>query len=134
LSGAQIKVAELGVSAALVTAAAGLASATPSMMPPEQILVGAMDHRADVYSLGALLFFAAVGEPPFKGGSGEHLMAAQLGFRPPRPSDLNRDIPEGLELVILRAMARRREDRFPGMQALGDALASWLMGWRDEEA
>jgi len=84
-----------------------------------------MDHRADIYSLGAVLFHAVVGEPPFKGGSGDDLLAAQLGFRAPRPRDLNPTVPEGLEFVLLRAMARRREDRYQSMGEFRDALTKW---------
>jgi serine/threonine-protein kinase len=129
--GHRVKVLGLGVSAAILTWSASLVASTPGMMPPEQTLLQAMDHRADVYSLGALLFFALVGEPPFKGGS-DAVMAAQLGFRPPRPRDRNANVPEGLELVILRAMAKRREDRYQSMAELEAALASWRRGWSEE--
>ena len=123
-----------GLSHAALVGPASVVSATPDMMPPEQVLRQDMDHRADVYSLGAVLYFAAVGEPPFKGGSKDQMIAANLGFRPPRPSDRAPEVPDGLELIILRAMARRKEDRYQSMEQFQDALVQWATSWTEVDA
>lgn len=130
--GSRVVAHDVGVMAAVLTGPALTALSSPGMIPPEQIALEAMDHRADVYSLGAVLFFAVVGEPPFSGGSAGQLQAAQLGFKPPRPRDKNPKVPEGLELIILRAMARRREDRHQSMRELRDDLSRWAASWRGE--
>lgn len=132
VDGDGVAIRDVGVMAAVVSGPALTALSSPGMIPPEQVALEAMDHRADVYSLGAVLFFAVVGEPPFSGGSAGQLQASQLGFRPPRPRDRNTTVPEGLELIILRAMARRREDRYQSMGELRDELARWTASWREE--
>jgi serine/threonine-protein kinase len=115
-------VLELGVAAAILADGALLAN-TPLSIAPEQIRTRAMDHRGDVYSLGCCLFTAAVGKPPFDGVAGLQLLAAQKGWRAPRARDLNPNVPEALELVLLRAMAERPTDRFESMGELAQALA-----------
>lgn len=126
VDGARIKTLELGVAAAIFADTPFLTN-TPGSMPPEQIANGPIDERSDVYSLGCCLFTAAVGRPAFGGpvGSGAEMRAAQAGWRSPRARDLNPAVPEGLELILLRAMAVRPDDRFQSMRAFAGALTEW---------
>jgi serine/threonine-protein kinase len=112
---------ELGVGASIF-ADGGVMANTPSSMPREQMMNDAVDHRSDIYSLGACLFTAVVGKPPFDGGAHD-LMASQAGWKAPRARDMKPDVPEALELVLLRAMATRPEDRFQSMEEFAQALS-----------
>jgi serine/threonine-protein kinase len=120
VGGDRVITVELGVGAAIF-ADGGVLANTPAAMPREQMMNDVVERRSDIYSLGACLFTAIVGKPPFDGGPQE-LIAAQAGWKAPRARDLKPDVPEGLELVLLRAMATRPEDRFQSMEEFAQAL------------
>jgi hypothetical protein len=96
---------------------------TPLYMPPEQVLGlhRQIDARSEVWSLGALIYEMLAGEPPFGGKSLVELSKA-ITQAPPRPLV---HIDEALEQVLLRALAKKREERWPSAGALADALAAW---------
>jgi serine/threonine protein kinase len=123
------KVLELGVADAIFPSSTLLAN-TPASAPPEVILGSGGDHRSDIYSLGCVLFTAVVGRPPFGGGLGPELMAAHVGFRAPRARSFNPAVPEGFELILLRAMARQPEDRYQTMGEFKAELSRWLVTQR----
>jgi serine/threonine-protein kinase len=87
---------------------------TPAYMPPEQAegRLDEIDARSDVYSLGATLYAALCGRPPFSGQTPLEILNRVSQEDPPVPSSLNRNISPALEAVILKAMAKRREDRY----------------------
>jgi serine/threonine protein kinase len=120
----RVRAAECGVAAAILADAPMLAN-TPGSTSPEQILNGVVDQRADIYSLGCCLFSAAVGRPPFSGGAGAQMVAAQVGFRAPRAREMNPAVAEGLELILLKAMATHPNDRFHSMGDFSSALSQW---------
>ena len=72
-----------------------------------------MDGRADLYATGAVLFECVTGRPVFEAPSLVALLARHLEDAPPDPRQLNADIPESLAAVILRALARKPDDRWP---------------------
>jgi serine/threonine protein kinase len=108
----------------------GRAVGTPAYMSPEQA-AGALDRlgpASDVYSLGATLYHLLTGLLPF-GGDGSPLVAVldrveRGALR--RPRELEPRVPPALEAICLKAMARRPEDRYPSMAALGADLERWL--------
>jgi serine/threonine-protein kinase len=102
---------------------AGAVVGTPSFMPPEQARGDRVDHRADIYALGAILYTALTGQRPFDRETPAATLLAVLGEEPPRPRALDPAIPEALEQVILRAMARDPDQRYPTMEDLSRALA-----------
>ncbi len=81
-------------------------------MSPEQIRGEPADHRADLYSLGITLYEMATGSKPFEGSSGYTVMAAHLDQPPLPPLERNPSLPDALNDVILKAIAKRPEDRF----------------------
>jgi serine/threonine-protein kinase len=121
VDGARTLTLELGVAATILDDAPCLGN-TPASMAPEQARNGRVDPRSDVYSLGCCLFTAAVGRRPFEGQARLEVAAAQAGWRAPRARDLDPAVPEALELVLLRAMATRPDDRFQSMAELAAAL------------
>jgi eukaryotic-like serine/threonine-protein kinase len=93
--------------------AAGVVVGTPQYMAPEQLFGQPVDGRADLYATGAVLFECVTGRPVFEAPSLVALLARHLEDAAPDPRRLNADLPESLALVILRALARKPEDRWP---------------------
>ncbi len=102
---------------------AGIVMGTPSYMSPEQATGGETNQLTDVYGVGAVLYAAATGRPPFREETPQQTLLAVMNREPPRPRELNPLIVEGLEVVIQRAMAKRPADRYPSMASLATALA-----------
>jgi tRNA A-37 threonylcarbamoyl transferase component Bud32 len=101
----------------------GAVLGTPAYMSPEQARGEKVDHRTDVYSLGAVLYRLATGARPFEEVEAAATIGALLTSAPTRPRAVDPSVPEALELVIQRAMAERPDDRFGTMAELGAALA-----------
>ena len=100
-------------------------SGTPMYMSPEQAIGDrSLDARADIYAMGAMLYYALTGKPPFTGDSPFVIMMAQARDPVVPPSQVNPEIPEDLEQVVLRCLQKAPADRFPTVKALGDALAA----------
>jgi serine/threonine protein kinase len=85
---------------------------TPAYLAPEQIEGGPIDGRADVYSLGCLLFECLTGERPFAGASRLEVAWAHLESEPPRASERNPELPAAIDGVIRRAMAKKPDERY----------------------
>lgn len=104
------------------TTEAGFYLGTPAYSAPEQLAGQDVDHRADIFASGALMCEMFSGQLPFEGASTVELYMAQMHGEPRRPRELGASIPEALEAIILRCLARRREDRFQSAAELGAAL------------
>jgi serine/threonine-protein kinase len=92
----------------------GVVVGTPSYMSPEQARGSSrVDARADIYAVGAVLYRLLTGRPPFPDEDPHVTINRVLTEDPKRPRELERSIPEGVELLIQRAMARSPKDR-PG--------------------
>ncbi|MHC5019225.1 MAG: protein kinase domain-containing protein [Planctomycetota bacterium] len=101
---------------------------TPAYMPPEQVRGNAIDARADVYALGATLYEALGGRPPFHGESVHGVLRRVLDEDPPSLRALDGRIPVALEAVVVRALAKQPADRYPSAAALADDLERFLRG------
>ena len=100
-------------------------SGTPLYMAPEQAVADrSLDARADIYALGAMMYFALTGQPPFTRESPFALMMAHARDPVVPPSQVHSGVPEDLERVILRCLAKKPDERFPSVRALGEALAA----------
>jgi serine/threonine-protein kinase len=125
--GAHVKVLDFGISK-LGDGKDGLTKTgtvmgTPDYMAPEQARGDKVDARADIYAAGAILYRAVTGRKPFEGlDDPMATLTAVLTQEPPRPSDLNPEVPLALELVIQRAMAKNPRERFQSMAELDAAL------------
>ena len=107
---------------------AGALIGTPEYMAPEQAAgrVSEIGRRSDVYSLGVVMYQLATGRVPFSGASTAETLVAQMQQAPPAPRSLEPSIPEEYEQIILRALQKRREDRFQSMAELHSALVACL--------
>jgi serine/threonine protein kinase len=97
-------------------------------MSPEQALArrGVVDHRTDLYSLGATLYELLTLQPAFDGRDREELLQ-QISLEEPRPPRrLNRATPIDLETIILKAMAKGVEDRYATAEELAEDLRRFL--------
>jgi serine/threonine-protein kinase len=101
---------------------------TPEYMAPEQILSGKVDARADVYALGCVLYELCTGRLPFVCESSVKVLDAKLSRDPEPPSDRapSRGVPVEVERLILRALARRPDDRTASASAMLEAIAQAL--------
>jgi serine/threonine protein kinase/tetratricopeptide (TPR) repeat protein len=91
-------------------------------LAPEQISGGGTDHRADIFSLGALLYEMATGRPAFSGETPAQTAVAITGRQPPHPRKMNRAMPAGLGRVIMRALAKDPAQRYQSAGDLFDDL------------
>jgi serine/threonine-protein kinase len=112
-------------------------SGTPQFMSPEQATAAPdLDGRADLYSLGAILYFMLTGRPPFEGKSPTELMISHARDPVVPPSQHKSDLPHDLEAVVMRCLAKKPDERFRDARALADALAACACAadWNDEKA
>jgi hypothetical protein len=85
---------------------------TPRYMAPEQILGKTVDARADIFSLGVALYEMVAGRAPFDGATSAEVIAAILEREPPPLHRYAREVPDQLERIVYKALAKDREDRY----------------------
>jgi serine/threonine-protein kinase len=134
----QVKVLDFGLSRFMVASTGnavtrtGVVMGTPSYMAPEQARGERVDHRVDIYGVGVLLYVALTGRPPFAEESPQQTVLAVLSKEPVRPRQYAPGIPEQLELVVQRAMARNPVERFATMAEVDAALSIFDLQDRTE--
>jgi serine/threonine-protein kinase len=102
----------------------GAIAGSPLFMSPEQASGESRpDARSDLYALGAVAYFLLTGRPPFQGKSPMAVMIAHARDPAIPPSRLRTDVPDDLERVVLRCLAKDPADRYPDAESLGRALA-----------
>lgn len=95
---------------------------TAEYMAPEQVVADPADARSDVYSLGVVMFRLITRELPFDAASAHDLLAHQLASISPPPSWLIDQLDEGIDTLILTAVRKHPDNRYPTMQAMLDDL------------
>ncbi|MGH7699402.1 MAG: serine/threonine-protein kinase, partial [Gemmatimonadales bacterium] len=104
-------------------------SGTPQFAAPEQLLGDRVDPRTDLYSLGAVAYFALLGRPPFEGPTAQAILARQATDGPPPLPAHRPDAPRELDDVLRRAVASDPADRFEHPGAFHDALRRATRGF-----
>lgn len=101
---------------------------TPDYMAPEQVIGEEVDARADLYSLGVILYQMVTGTTPFQGETPMQIAAQHLQIPPPSPQMLRPELPPTAEQIILKALAKRPADRYESAQEMAQAFRLALMG------
>ena len=101
----------------------GMIMGTPNYMAPEQARGEKVDHRADVYALGAILYRMLTGKRAFEGTDAGAVITAVLNDEPKRPRSVEPSLPESIEIVIQKAMAKDKTERYQTMRELDADLA-----------
>ena len=103
---------------------AGAVFGTPEYMSPEAARGNEVDHRADIYSCGVILYDMLCGRPPFEAEAAAEVLAMHINQEPPRPRDVSpyNEITEGAEKLILRAMAKDPDRRYQNLDEMRDDL------------
>jgi eukaryotic-like serine/threonine-protein kinase len=116
---------------------AGTFSGSPLFMCPEQKRsYHNLDARSDIYSLGAVAYFLVTGRPPFVGDNIFDIIAAHARDPVTPPSELNPAVPQDLEMVINRCLAKMPANRFQDVDTLEKALAACACAgqWTEDQA
>lgn len=102
---------------------AGTMMGSPNYMAPEQIHgAGAVDRRADVWSIGAILYEALAGQQAFARDTVADSLAAVRSFDPPPVHTVAPEVPPGLSEIVARCLRKQPEQRWPSAAALAEAL------------
>jgi serine/threonine protein kinase/Tfp pilus assembly protein PilF len=117
------RIMDFGIARSLKTkgiTAAGVMIGTPEYMSPEQVEGKEVDERSDIYSLGVILYEMVTGRVPFEGDTPFTIGVKHKSEEPKDPKELNTQLPEDLNLVILRCLEKDKEKRY---QSAGEVRA-----------
>jgi serine/threonine-protein kinase len=126
LSGRHALVADFGVAKAVSEATGrhklttlGVALGTPSYMAPEQAAgESTVDHRADIYAVGAMAYELLTGCPPFTGGTAQQILAAQVLESPQPVTELRASVPPLLGALVMRCLEKKPADRWQSAEEM----------------
>lgn len=135
---AGIYLADFGIARIAASAQSTLSSemliGTPQYISPEQARSEPdLDERTDIYSLGIMLYELVVGHVPFDADTPISIIHDHLHTPPPLPSGSVEGVSEGVEHVILRALAKKREDRYESVEAMVEAFLEAARATEDTE-
>jgi len=121
----RVKIMDFGIArmrTADVRTQTGVVLGSPRYLSPEQVLGKRSDGRADIFSLGVILYEMVAGQPPFNGIDVNSLMFQIVNFTPPPPSTVNTALPQMLDLIIAKALAKTADERYASIAELASDL------------
>jgi serine/threonine protein kinase len=136
--GTEVKVSDFGtaiIASGETTQISAIGS--PAYMSPQQVKEQPLDHRTDIYSMGVVLYHLLAGRLPFQASNNFSLIYQITTVEPPPITDFRPELPEALEAIVRRAMAKDLEARYQAWQEfsfdLAEAFRGGLGGLRTEE-
>ena len=133
-----VKVTDFGIarSESSQMTEAGSIIGTAQYLSPEQARGSPVDQRSDIYSVGVLLYELLTGSVPFTGDTPVEIAMKHLSAVPEPPSKKRPDVPRGLDLAVIRALAKDPDERFQSAEEMDAELARIEQGFRvsDETA
>lgn len=110
-----VKITDFGIArmaSAAVRTQTGMVLGSPKYMSPEQVVGQMTDQRSDIFSLGVMLYEMLTGVAPFSGENINAIMYQTLNSVPPPPSTLSPNVPEMLNFIVAKALAKKLEHRY----------------------
>ena len=128
-----VKVMDFGIARAISDASSTMTQTaavvgTAQYLSPEQARGETVDSRSDVYSAGCLLYELLTGRPPFVGDSPVAVAYQHVREQPQPPSDHDTDLPPEVDAIVMRALAKRVEDRYQSAAAMRSDIERYLAG------
>jgi serine/threonine protein kinase/tetratricopeptide (TPR) repeat protein len=114
--------AESSEGTTLTLTQAGTAMGTLPYMSPEQLRGNGVDHRTDIFSLGAVVYEMATGHRPFPGASSMEIISSILRDNPKPVTELRPDLPSGLQKILERCLAKEITERYASASELREAV------------
>ncbi len=126
----RVKVADFGVAKFTDTDASCTTTVqgTPAYMAPEQLRGGKVDARSDIFSVGAMLYWMVTGQKAFPGEDLASVSFQVVYTDPSKPSEIDPGLPQDIDTVIFRCLAKNRGDRYPSAKSLALDLQSIAAG------
>jgi serine/threonine-protein kinase len=119
------KITDFGIArmaSAGVRTQTGMVLGSPKYMSPEQVMGKQTDQRSDIFSLGVMLYEMLTGQPPFMGENVNAIMYQTLNAIPQQPSSLNTAVPDMLNFIVAKALAKDLEHRYQNAKDLANDL------------
>lgn len=110
-----VKITDFGIArmaSSAVRTQTGMVLGSPKYMSPEQVLGKTLDQRSDIFSLGVMLYEMLTGESPFMGENVNAIMFQTLNTVPVAPGKLNPRVPDMLNFIVAKALAKELDDRY----------------------
>lgn len=125
----RVKLTDFGLARAVDDASltqSGAIAGTPQYMAPEQANGDAVDYRADLFSLGSVMYAMCVGHSPFRASTTMGVLK-RVCHDSPRPiQELNTDIPDWLCAIVMKLLSKDPQDRYQSAKSVADLLEKWL--------
>jgi serine/threonine protein kinase len=119
------KITDFGIArmaSAAVRTQTGMVLGSPKYMSPEQVMGKLTDQRSDIFSLGVMLYEMLTGQPPFTGENVNAIMYQTLNAIPQPPSSMNPAVPDMLNFIVAKALAKDIDDRYQSARDLANDL------------
>jgi serine/threonine-protein kinase len=120
-----VKITDFGIArmaSSAVRTQTGMVLGSPKYMSPEQVMGKNIDQRSDIFSLGVMLYEMLTGQSPFTGENVNAIMYQTLNAVPAPPSTLNPTVPEMLNFIVAKALAKGLDDRYQNARDFANDL------------